>query len=340
MRKLFAAVVVLGAALVALGPAQLSLAHSRPVRFDPSPGAVLDAAPSTITGWFTSDIRSDENSFIQVLDGSGQRVDQGDTQLSTDRREMSVALQSGLGDGAYLVHWSTHDDADGEVFSGCHYIFVGQAAADAAASNSVALDGGADCPGTVTEDNGGAAIDISVKTSGTSATVTINPTDFTARAPDGTSVDPNFGHYHIYLDKLPLDQLEGGDHHDDSAMAGMSDSSTPVADMSNSAATPMAQMEAPSADAANLVENPIMAFSNSYTFTNLQPGVHTIAVALNHDNHTPFNPPVIATQSFSIKGSTSSSGSNGVPLWTLFVTGGLAVVGLVVGAYGLTKKSA
>ena len=76
---LFAGVI---GALVSTG---LASAHSRPVRFDPAPGAVLQASPAQVTGWFTSDIRRDPNwSFIQVKDAQGTRVDTGDSALSTD----------------------------------------------------------------------------------------------------------------------------------------------------------------------------------------------------------------------------------------------------------------
>src|SRR6187397_2439712 len=78
-------------------------AHSRPLRFDPAPGAILQAAPASVTGFFSSDIRRDPNwSFIQVTDAQGQRVDTGETALSTDRLQMTATLKSGLGPGAYL----------------------------------------------------------------------------------------------------------------------------------------------------------------------------------------------------------------------------------------------
>ncbi len=121
-------------------------AHSRPVRFDPAPGSVLNSAPTAVTGWFNSDLRREDDSFIRVLDAEGNRVDVGDTELDPERRRMSVALASGLSEGRYLVHWSTHDDGDGEVFDACHYFFVGPAAADATLAEDLALDGGAECP--------------------------------------------------------------------------------------------------------------------------------------------------------------------------------------------------
>ena len=81
--KLRTAIVAALLVLVTGGVAATQVfAHSRPLRFDPAPGAVLQAAPASITGYFTSDIRRDPNwSFIHVEDAQGQRVDTGDTCL-------------------------------------------------------------------------------------------------------------------------------------------------------------------------------------------------------------------------------------------------------------------
>jgi methionine-rich copper-binding protein CopC len=319
------------AALASLALSGIAEAHSRPVRFDPAPGSVLTTAPSNITGWFTSDIRSAEESFIQVLDADGANVATGDIQLSTDRRQMSVALQSGVGDGRYVVYWSTFDDADGEVFSGCYAFFVGQAAADDAVANGQALDAAADCPSMGEADDGemadnAASLQIDVSVSGSSATVTMSPTNFTARPPDGSTVDPNFGHYHIYLDKVPDDVLTGTHSHDEMDMGDTSSDSTPMADDSSSDSGDSMNMD----DSSGLAENPVMWVENSHTFDDLAPGVHTISVALFHDDHTPLSPPVIASQSFTIGGSSSDGG--GIPAWALI----LAIAGgLVVGGIGM-----
>jgi methionine-rich copper-binding protein CopC len=121
-------------------------AHSRPLRFDPAPGAILQAAPASVTGYFGSDIRRDPNwSFIHVEDAQGQRVDTGESALSTDRLQMTATLKSGLGPGAYLVTWRTWDDADAEIFGDCYVFYVGQAAADAGISGKTRLDGGSKC---------------------------------------------------------------------------------------------------------------------------------------------------------------------------------------------------
>jgi hypothetical protein len=308
------------AALGSLFLAGVAQAHSRPVRFDPAPGAVLAAAPSSVTGWFTSDLRRAEESFIQVLDHDGANVAAGDIQLSEDRRQMSVALESGVGEGRYVVYWSTFDDADGEVFGGCYAFFVGQAAADEAVSNGEALDGGADCPAPAEGHVDPAAppagsepaVAVEVAVSGSTAVLNITPTNFTARAPDGSTVDPNFGHYHIYLDKVPVDLIAGSHGHDEEGEE-------------------MDEHDAEAGEDPNgLIENPLMWAENDYTFSELRPGVHTVTVGLTYDNHELFDPPVLATQTFVIEG--GDSGDGGIPAWALVVA---IAGGLVVGGVGM-----
>ena len=146
MRALKSAGIVIAASAVAMLFVQLASAHSRPIRFDPAPGAVLTAAPAQVTGWFTSDLRRDPNwNFIRVTGPNGQRVDTGEPILSADRLSMTVNLQSGLGPGRYLVTWRTWDDADGEIFGDCYTFFVGQEAANAAVAEKYRLDGGSQC---------------------------------------------------------------------------------------------------------------------------------------------------------------------------------------------------
>ena len=145
-RRALVALALLAGTVGALLTAGLASAHSRPIRFDPAPGTVLTAAPAKIDGWFTSDIRRDPNwSFIHVADAQGNRVDTGDSALSTDRRQMTATLKSGLNAGAYTVTWRTYDDGDSAIFGDCFIFFVGQAAADAAVAAKARLDGGGAC---------------------------------------------------------------------------------------------------------------------------------------------------------------------------------------------------
>ena len=338
--------IALLATLVVLGSiafASSVQAHSRPVRFDPAPGAVLNSGPTSITGWFTSDIRRTDESFIKLLDHDGTHVATGDVELSDDRRQMSVTLPSDLGEGRYVVHWSTFDDADGEVFSDCYAFFVGQAAADDAVEHGESLDAAADCPKDEEHSHDGdttdgdptvstASVEVRVTVTGQDAELTLLPINFTPRNPDGSTVDPNFGHYHIYLDKVPVDVIAGthahgddethaDDNKDDDHDAGTPDDAMTDRDMDDD--------EAGHEFDGGLVENPAMWVENSFTLTDLEPGVHTVSVVLNHDDHTPLSPAVIASESFAIGG---GSGDDGIPVWAL----ALGVVGgLVVGGAGM-----
>ena len=140
--------IVLTGGLLVLGAlfAQGAFAHSQPIRFDPPPGAVLSAAPAKIEGWFTSPIRRDSNwTFMRVTDAQGNRVDTGETVLSSDRRQMTVNLRPNLPEGRYVVTHRAWDDEDNEIVSDCYTFFVGQAAADAAFTDRFLLSGGTDC---------------------------------------------------------------------------------------------------------------------------------------------------------------------------------------------------
>lgn len=304
----------LGALIALVVGVQAVAAHSRPIRFTPAPGAVLETAPTSIQSWFTSDIRNVDDSFIRVFDSANKRVDTGSIRLTTDRRQMSINLQSDLPGGSYLVYWSTFDDADDEVFAGCYIFFVGQAAANAAAAAGNPMDGGERCPVNPTETTV-SSIEIEIKVDGSNATINMMPTNFEPRSPDGTTHEVAKGHYHIYLDKIPVDLISGEGHsHDGSADSG----STDHAGHSGAAAD----------DPNGLIENPVMWNSNSYTFKDLRPGLHTVAVALNYDDHTSYNPPVIATANFEIGGGSGG----GVETWMLIAGIGVAgAVGLAAG---------
>ena len=59
------------AALLALAAVATAQGHASPERFDLGPGAVLDAAPARVHGWFTQDIRRQEDeSFLRVYRGA------------------------------------------------------------------------------------------------------------------------------------------------------------------------------------------------------------------------------------------------------------------------------
>jgi methionine-rich copper-binding protein CopC len=144
MRKLL--LVPMLAALAAFATFSNADAHDRPVLFDPAPAAVLDTAPTEITGWFAGPLRADPNwNYLQVFDANGNRVDTGDLTFSDDRRQMTVGLQANLSPGGYMVTWRSWDDEDGFILGDCYRFYVGQAAADAAIADGTRLFGGKDC---------------------------------------------------------------------------------------------------------------------------------------------------------------------------------------------------
>lgn len=146
VKPLLSGLLVIGVTATVFIAAQTVSAHSRPVRFDPAPGQVIEEAPAQVTGWFTSPLRRDPNwTFIKVSDEEGNEVTTGDITLTADRKQLSVALEPDLPPGRYLVNHRTWDDEDNEIVGDCFVFFIGQAAAHAAVAEDLRLDGGAEC---------------------------------------------------------------------------------------------------------------------------------------------------------------------------------------------------
>jgi methionine-rich copper-binding protein CopC len=79
-------------------------AHAFPDHASPAVGSVVAQSPATIEIWFTEKL---EPSFsrIEVLDGTGQRVDAGDPSVDAqDARLLRVAVKK-LVPGIYKVVW-------------------------------------------------------------------------------------------------------------------------------------------------------------------------------------------------------------------------------------------
>ena len=243
------------------------------------------------------------------MDSDGNDVTTGDVDLSTDRRQMTATLQSGLGAGRYIVYWSTFDDVDGGA----------SPAATTSSSDSRRLT----TPSPTAKPWTAAAIAprtrrkwrltppqphrsrLAFPTSCTAAQPRSRSRPPTSRSgSDGSTVDPHFGHYHIYLDKVPVDVLTGTHTHMDMSGSTGATGSSGAMDMSGSSGS-TAQTNNP----GGLVENPVMVVADSYTFTNLARLSHR-DVVVNYDNHTPFNPPVIESKTFRVEDSSSGSGDD------------------------------
>jgi methionine-rich copper-binding protein CopC len=314
-------VIALAAGLLTLAAITTVAGHAAPERFDPAPGQVLDTAPERVHGWFTQDIRRQEDeSFLRVYrvetDGSlGQRVDTNVTIIDDDdRRHMFVDLNPDMGPGEYAVAWQTLSDEDDELDGDCYRLFVGQEAADAAHQARSRIDVAGECPTIAVSAPPAPTASIELDVPGESATgdVTVGMAteSTTIRVPTGEGRDPAFAHYHLYLDVAPqLLHSHNGEAQDSEGEMDM-------------------EQAAFSGD--------IMTTEDSYTFTSLEPGIHTVFAALFYDDHTPFVPPVITGTTFRVTG--TGGGDGGVDVWVPIVVG---VAALAVGgglAFALRRR--
>jgi copper transport protein len=121
LRALAAFGVAVATLVVAAAPAG---AHALPQSSDPTPGATLKQAPSTVTITFgeTPDPRL---SLLRILDSGGGDHAVGKTHtVPTDPRILQVALGK-LGDGVYTVSWRTVSEVDGHLAAGTFAFGVG-----------------------------------------------------------------------------------------------------------------------------------------------------------------------------------------------------------------------
>ena len=300
-------VITFTAGLLALMAVTAALGHASPERFDPAPGQVLATAPSRVDGWFTQDIRrQEEQSLIRVfrVEAAGslsQQVDTGATVINDqDRRHMYVDLAPDLGAGEYAVAWQTLSDEDDEPDGNCYRFFVGLEAADAAHEARSRIDVAGECPTSAVSAPPApqSTVELDVAEVSSAGDVTVNlSSDATIRLPTSEGRDPNFAHYHLYLDVAPEllhshDDEDGGEADpDEVAFSG-----------------------------------DLMTTEDSHTFKGLEPGMHTIFAALFYDDHSPFVPPVVTGTAFTVPG---SGGGDGDGLGTVAVIGIAAATGVV-----------
>lgn len=297
--------------------------HAAPERFDPAPGAVLNEGPAQVDGWFTQDIRRQEGaSFIQLFDADGDQVDSGEPVIDDDdRRHMYVELEPGLGEGRYLVAWQSLSDEDDELDGGCYWFFVGQAAADDAHEERLRINAPEGCPIDLAEasvifgqaEDGvedSITIDIPEVVDGSEVTVRLSTEGATIRQPAGSGRDPNFAHYHLYLDQVPdleHSHEEGEDGGDETAPGFGRD---------------------------------VMVFEDEYTFRDLEPGNHVLSAALFFDDHSPFQPPVVESVTFRVKGDSGGDVSVGALIGAVVGAGAtMLFVGIVAGRAVARRRS-
>ena len=94
----------------------LASAHAELVRSIPEAGAVLAAAPATVTTVFSGPVGPD-GSAIAVVDATGASVTDGPARLDPNDgsdQTLVVALKPGLGAGPYTVRWTSISAEDGD----------------------------------------------------------------------------------------------------------------------------------------------------------------------------------------------------------------------------------
>lgn len=137
--RIFAVLALLGAwAVLAVGGATPALAHATVAGSDPAESSRLTAAPSKVTVTFSEDVGVGAG-FLKVVNGKGNTVSTG--AATSNGRDVSVALASGLGDGSYIVSYRI-TSADSHPIDGAYAFVVGDGPLIAA--TGTVLGGGTD----------------------------------------------------------------------------------------------------------------------------------------------------------------------------------------------------
>lgn len=111
-----AGVLALLATLAAVAPDDAQ-AHALLVRSDPGANAQLQVPPDQVIGFFSEPL-DDRLSSMEVFDGNGDRVDDGETVFGPEPEQMTVGFSEELGPGFYTVVWETLSTVDGHLFRG------------------------------------------------------------------------------------------------------------------------------------------------------------------------------------------------------------------------------
>jgi methionine-rich copper-binding protein CopC len=119
--RLIAATLITGTALLALaGGLRDASAHARYEDSTPARGAILQDPPAQVEITFSQEIQRISGSYgIEVNRDRGSSVTAGPAEVNDDdRSKMSVALQSNLEPGRYVVTWRNVSDEDGDPADG------------------------------------------------------------------------------------------------------------------------------------------------------------------------------------------------------------------------------
>lgn len=94
-------------------------AHAILIRSDPPVNARLQIPPRSVTGFFSEPLDT-RLSSLEVVDGTGERVDAGETIFGPDPAQMSVEIRKDLPPGFYTVIWETLSTIDGHLLKGSY----------------------------------------------------------------------------------------------------------------------------------------------------------------------------------------------------------------------------
>ncbi|HET9476911.1 MAG TPA: copper resistance protein CopC [Dehalococcoidia bacterium] len=112
------------AGLTLRGQTPSAEAHAWLERSQPNSGEVVQAAPPEILMWFSEEIDV-KFSHAQVLNSSGERVDNDDLHDHGDTSNPGITLQINVPDGTYTVVWDVLSIVDGHRTKGSFSYFVG-----------------------------------------------------------------------------------------------------------------------------------------------------------------------------------------------------------------------
>lgn len=130
-RYLHAGLCLVGMALLILGTYSSASAHAKPVSSVPAMNSTVRTAPSDVVVHFGESLDMSGSNLV-VTGPDGATVSQGAaTQLASDIKALSVALQSNLGDGTYTVQWTSKSADDGDAANGSFTFTVAATAAAA-----------------------------------------------------------------------------------------------------------------------------------------------------------------------------------------------------------------
>ncbi len=127
MNKLIRNAGVASAALVvALALAATAWGHAHPETLTPAKGAVLQTAPTSVDIVFVEEIQKTAGSYgiTVALDGGSSVTSGAATIDSGSAAHLSVALNSDLAAGRYVVNWHNVSSVDGDPAEGAYSFYV------------------------------------------------------------------------------------------------------------------------------------------------------------------------------------------------------------------------